>query len=147
MPIGFFYLCSLGLPINNFHLAFWKKALIQYIHFISRCPVRERAASLLSTDGVSEAVGNGGFPSVEHLAMDTGLRFRMPTQQKKNADVLLQEMFEDELEEDDIGPKDLDDLDELEESEELINERSGRRKLTFLTVDANWRAFPVAPVM
>ena len=68
--------------------------------------------------------------------MDTGLRFRMPKQQKKNADVLLQEMFEDELEEDDIGPKDLDDLDELEDSEELINERSGR-KLTFLNVDAN----------
>ena len=45
-------------------------------------------------------------------------------------------MFEDELEEDDIGPKDLDDLDELEESGELINERSGR-KLTFLTVDAD----------
>ena len=90
---------------------------------------------MLSTDDVSEAVGNGGFTSVEHLAMDTGLRFKMPKQQKKNADVLLQEMFEDELEEDDIGPKDLDDLDELEE-EELINERSGR-KLTFLTVDAN----------
>ena len=71
--------------------------------------------------------------------MDTGLRFKMPEQQKKNADVLLQEMFEDELEEDDIGPKDLDDLDELEESGELINERSGR-KLTFLTVDADWRA-------
>jgi len=102
---------------------------------VGMCPVRERAASLLSTDDVSEAVGNGGFTSVEHLAMDTGLRFKMPKQQKKNADVLLQEMFEDELEEDDIGPKDLDDLDELEE-EELINERSGR-KLTFLTVDAN----------
>ena len=73
---------------------------------------------------------------MEHLAMDTGLRFKMPKQQKKNADLLLQEMFEDELEEDDIGPKDLDDLDELEESDELINERCGR-KLTFLTVDAD----------
>jgi len=103
---------------------------------VGMCPVRERAASLLSTDGVSEAVGNGGFTSVEHLAMDTGLRFKMPKQQKKNADLLLQEMFEDELEEDDIGPIDLDDLDELEESDELINERCGR-KLTFLTVDAN----------
>jgi len=68
--------------------------------------------------------------------MDTGLRFKMPKQQRKNADVLLQEMFEDELGEDDIGPKDLDDLDELEDSEELITERSGR-KLTFLTVDAD----------
>lgn len=73
---------------------------------------------------------------MEHLAMDTGLRFKMPKQQRKNADVLLQEMFEDELGEDDIGPKDLDDLDELEDSEELITERSGR-KLTFLTVDAD----------
>ena len=77
--------------------------------------------------------------------MDTGLRFKMPKQQRKNADLLLQEMFEDELEEDDIGPKNLDDLDELGESDELINERSGR-KLTFLTVDADWRAFPVTPV-
>lgn len=73
---------------------------------------------------------------MENLARDTGLRFKMPKQQKKNADVLLQEMFEDELEEDDIGPKDLEDLDELEESEELIDNRS-RRKLTFLTVDAD----------
>ena len=91
---------------------------------------------MLSIDDVSEAVTNAGFTSVEHLAMDTGLRFKMPKQQRKNADVLLQEMFEDELEEDDIGPKNLDDLDELEESDELINERSGR-KLTFLTVDAD----------
>ena len=99
--------------------------------------MKERAASLLSIDDVtSEPVSNGGFTSVEHLAMDSGLRFKMPKLQKKNADVLLQEMFEDELEEDDIGPKDLDDLDELEDSEELIDARS-RRKLTFLTVDAD----------
>ena len=91
---------------------------------------------MLSSDDVSEAITNGGFTSVEHLAMDTGLRFKMPKQQRKNADVLLQEMFEDELEEDDIGPRNLDELDELEESDELINERSGR-KLTFLTVDAD----------
>lgn len=43
-------------------------------------------------------------------------------------------MFEDELEEDDLGPKDLEDLDELGESEEHIDERS-KRKLTFLTID------------
>ena len=67
--------------------------------------------------------------------MDTGLRFRMPKQQKKNADVLLQEMFEDELEEDDIGPKDLEDLDDLDESEEIGSQRD--RRLTFLTVDAD----------
>lgn len=81
-------------------------------------------------------MSNAGFTAVEHLAMDTGLRFKMPKQQRKNADLLLQEMFEDELEEEDIGPKNLDDLDELGESDELINERSGR-KLTFLTVDAD----------
>lgn len=73
---------------------------------------------------------------MEHLAIDTGLRFRMPKQQKKNADVLLEEMFEDELEEDDIGPKDLEDLDELEDSEDNLDERP-KRKLTFLTVDAD----------
>ena len=59
----------------------------------------------------------------------------MPKQQKKNADVLLQEMFEDELEEDDIGPKDLEDLDDLDESEEIGSQRD--RRLTFLTVDAD----------
>ena len=59
--------------------------------------------------------------------MDTGLRFKMPKQQLKNADVLLQEMFADELEEDDIGPRNLDDFDEREESEDL-------RQLTFSTI-------------
>ena len=100
--------------------------------------MRERAASLLSIDDSDEAIKirqSNGFTSVEHLALDSGLRFKMPSQQKKNADVLLQEMFEDELEEDDIGPKDLEDLDELDETEELTEERS-RRKLTFHTVDA-----------
>ena len=100
--------------------------------------MRDRAASLLSMDDSEEPIKerrSNGFTSVEHLALDTGLRFKMPTQQKKNADILLQEMFEDELEEDDIGPKDLEDLDELGESGELLEGRS-RRKLTFLTVDA-----------
>ena len=73
---------------------------------------------------------------MEMLAMDTGLRFRMPKQQRKNADVLLQEMFEDELGEDDIGPKDLEDLDDLDESENLGCEPS-RRKVTFLNVDSD----------
>ena len=108
------------------------------LHFNSRCPVKERAASLLSTDDGNEAITDqqsNGFTSVEHLALDTGLRFKMPSQQKKNADVLLQEMFEDELEEDDIGPKDLEDLDELDESDEILEGHS-RRRLTFHTVDA-----------
>ncbi|CAH3122380.1 unnamed protein product [Porites lobata] len=78
---------------------------------------------------------SNGFTSVEHLALDTGLRFKMPSQQKKNADLLLQEMFEDELEEDDIGPKDVEDLDELDESEDIIEAQS-KRRLTFHTVDA-----------
>ena len=100
--------------------------------------MRERAASLLSTDDSNEPIKNqqsNGFTSVEHLALDTGLRFKMPSQQKKNADVLLQEMFEDELEEDDIGPKDVEDLDELDESDEILEAHTTRR-LTFLTVDA-----------
>jgi len=105
---------------------------------VGMCPVKERAASLLSIDDSDEAIKtrqSNGFTSVEQLALDSGLRFKMPSQQKKNADVLLQEMFEDELEEDDIGPKDLEDLDELDETEELTEERP-RRKLTFHTVDA-----------
>ena len=100
--------------------------------------MKDRAASLLSLDDTNEVIkdqGRNGFTLVEHLALDTGLRFKMPSQQKKNADLLLQEMFEDELEEDDIGPKDLEDLDELDESEDIIEAQS-KRKLTFHTVDA-----------
>ena len=100
--------------------------------------MKDRAASLLSLDDTKEVIkdqGSNGFTSVEHLALDTGLRFKMPSQQKKNADLLLQEMFADELEEDDIGPKDLEDLDELDESEDIIEAQSNRR-LTFHTVDA-----------
>lgn len=73
---------------------------------------------------------------MEMLAMDTGLRFRMPKQQRKNADVLLREMFEDELEENDIGPRDLEDLDDLDDSVDLVSGRS-RRKITFLNVDTD----------
>ena len=92
----------------------------------------------LSREDTSEIIrdqGSNGFTSVEHLALVTGLRFKMPSQQKKNADLLLQEMFAHELEEDDIGPKDLEDLDELDESEDIIEAQSNRR-LTFHTVDA-----------
>ena len=93
---------------------------------------------LLSREDTSEIIrdqGSNGFSSVEHLALDTGLRFKMPSQQKKNADLLLQEMFADELEEDDIGPEDVEDLDELGESED-IREAQSNRRLTFHTVDA-----------
>ena len=100
--------------------------------------MKDRAASILSLDDTDEVIkdqGSNRFTSVEHLALDTGLRFKMPSQQKKNADLLLQEMFEDELEEDDIGPKDVEDLDELDESEDIIEAQS-KRRLTFQTVDA-----------
>ncbi|XP_027052573.1 two pore calcium channel protein 1-like [Pocillopora damicornis] len=103
---------------------------------VGMCPIKERAASLLSIDEITESVGSGGFASVEMLAMDTGLRFKMPKQQRKNADVLLQEMFEDELEENDIGPRDLEDLDDLDDSVDLVSGRS-RRKITFLNVDTD----------
>ena len=100
--------------------------------------MKDRAASILSLDDTDEVIkdqGSSGLTLVEHLALDTGLRFKMPSQQKKNADLLLQEMFEDELEEDDIGPKDVEDLDELDESEDIIEAQS-KRRLTFHTVDA-----------
>ena len=100
--------------------------------------MKDRAASILSLDDTDEVIkdqGSNGFTLVEHLALDTGLRFKMPSQQKKNADLLLQEMFEDELEEDDIGPKDVEDLDELDESEDIIEAQS-KSRLTFHTVDA-----------
>ena len=100
--------------------------------------MKDRAASILSLDDTDEVIkdqGSSGLTLVEHLALDTGLRFKMPSQQKKNADLLLQEMFADELEEDDIGPTDLEDLDELDESEDIIEAQSHRR-LTFHTVDA-----------
>ena len=100
--------------------------------------MEDGAASLVSHDDIEEVIedqGSNGSTSVELLALVTGLRFKMPSQQKKNADLLLQEMFADELEEDDIGPKDLEDLDELDESEDIIEAQSNRR-LTFHTVDA-----------
>ena len=100
--------------------------------------MEDEAASLVSHDDIEEVIedqGSNGSTSVELLALVTGLRFKMPSQQKKNADLLLQEMFADELEEDDIGPKDLEDLDELDESEDIIEAQSNRR-LTFHTVDA-----------
>ena len=87
--------------------------------------MKDRAASLVSHDDTEEVIKD----------QDTGLRFKMPSQQKKNANLLLQEMFADELEEDDIGPKDLEDLDELDESED-IREAQSKRRLTFHTVDA-----------
>ena len=66
--------------------------------------MEDGAASLVSHDDIEEVIedqGSNGFTSVELLALVTGLRFKMPSQQKKNADLLLQEMFADELEEDD----------------------------------------------
>ena len=96
------------------------------------------ATSLVSVDDTNEVIkdqGSNGLTSVQHLALDTGLRFKMPSQQKKNADLLLQEMFADELEEDDVGPEDVEDLDELGESED-IREAQSNRRLTFHTVDA-----------
>ena len=69
--------------------------------------MEDGAASLVSHDDIEEVIedqGSNGFTSVELLAQVTGIRFKMPSQQKKNADLLLQEMFADELEKDDIGP-------------------------------------------
>jgi signal recognition particle GTPase len=72
--------------------------------------------------------------SLEESAFDSGLRFCLPKQQKKNAETLLQQMFESELMEDDLGPKgveDLDDLDDIAEEQELRREK----RLEFETVD------------
>ncbi|XP_015770285.1 PREDICTED: two pore calcium channel protein 1-like [Acropora digitifera] len=105
---------------------------------VGMCPVKERAASILNMDGEnSETIKDqqrSSYTTVEQLALETGLRFKMPSQQKKNADLILQEMFEDELEEDDVGPKDIEDLDDLDESEELMKYRP-KRKLIFQIVD------------
>lgn len=102
--------------------------------------MKERAASILNMDDENSETINGqqrsGYTTVEQLALETGLRFKMPSQQKKNADLILQEMFEDELEEDDVGPKDIEDLDDLDESEELMKYRP-KRKLTFQTIDGD----------
>ena len=87
--------------------------------------MNDRAALLVSHDDTEEDQGSNGLTSVEHLALVSGVRFKMPSRQKKNADLLLQEMFADKLEEDDIGPEDLEDLDE-----------QSNRRPTFHTVDA-----------
>ena len=59
------------------------------------------------------------FTSVQNLSLHHGLRFRLPKQQSKNAETLLQQMFEGELGEDDVGPSDMDDLDDLFDQEEV----------------------------
>ncbi|XP_048585787.1 two pore calcium channel protein 1 isoform X3 [Nematostella vectensis] len=71
--------------------------------------------------------------TVESLAFKSGLRFRLPKQQKKNAETFLQQMFEGELEENDFGPRtdDLDDLDDLEDEQEARREI----RLKFSSID------------
>ena len=118
---------------------------------MTRSPVTDRSAEGIITAantnephqadeiGVDNPVANGNsvnkrpFSAVQHLSLDHGLRFRLPKQQSKNSETLLQQMFEGELGEDDVGPSDVEDLDELFEQEE--NMPRANRKLTFMGMD------------
>ena len=65
---------------------------------------------------------------------ETGLSFRLRKRHVKNAEMLLQQMFEDELDEKDLGPEFNDD-EELEEAVANAELESVPRKLTLQTVD------------
>ena len=67
---------------------------IRHNYYISRCPEEgEQGASPPSISDVSEADGYGRFTSREHLAKETGVKFKMPKKQRKNTDLLMQKMF------------------------------------------------------
>lgn len=71
----------------------------------------------------------------------SGITFRLRKTRTKKAELLLQQMFEDELDEGDLGPsledddEDLDDVMERQEDEERPNEIVTKRKMTLDTVD------------
>ena len=71
---------------------------------------------------------------VGDYAKTSGLTFSLREQKTKNAELLLQQMFEDELDEEDIGPE----FDLVEDNlEEIVNlnEVLITRKLTIENID------------
>ena len=74
--------------------------------------------------------------AVNEYMTQSGVTFKLRKTRTKNAELLLQQMFEDELDEKDLGPELADDDEELEEV--MANNESlpiPGRKLTLQTID------------
>lgn len=72
--------------------------------------------------------------SIQNYVSKAQVSYKLKKRKTKNAEEILQQMFEDELNEDDLGP-DLKDFDELNDAiEQEMEERP--RALTIHNIDA-----------
>lgn len=73
--------------------------------------------------------------AIDEYMSDTGVTFKLRKNRTKNAELLLQQMFEDELDEKELGAEFDDNEEELEELVENEERIASPRKLTLQTVD------------
>lgn len=76
--------------------------------------------------------------AINEYMSETGITFKLRKTRTKNAELLLQQMFEDELDEKDLGPELMDDDEELNEVVENNELLPLPRKLTLQTIDLVW---------
>ena len=76
--------------------------------------------------------------SINEYMTQSGIKFRLRKTRTKKAELLLQQMFEDELDEKDLGPDLLDDENDLDDVIEKQDEEEADvrapRKLTLNTI-------------
>lgn len=103
------------------------------LRFYLRTPITERSRTGTTTLNLEE-IGNGtlhetqGQVTVQKYAMNEARRYRLIENQIKTAENLLQQMFEDELGFEDMGPQTLIEIDDLEPFEVDL------KKVTFDTI-------------
>ena len=76
--------------------------------------------------------------SINEYMTQSGVTFKLRKTRTKKAELLLQQMFEDELDDEDLGPSladDQDDLDDVMDRQEDEQIENIPRKLTLKTVD------------
>ena len=76
--------------------------------------------------------------SINEYMTQSGVTFKLRKTRTKKAELLLQQMFEDELDDEDLGPSladDQDDLDDVMDRQEDEQIENIPRKLTLNTVD------------
>lgn len=73
--------------------------------------------------------------AVNEFMTQSGVSFKLRKTRTKNAELLLQQMFEDELDEKDLGPELLCDDEELDQVVENNTDITLPRKLTLNTID------------
>ena len=71
--------------------------------------------------------------SITNYVSKTRVSYKLKKRKTKNAEEILQQMFEDELNEDDLGPN-LKDMDQLNDAIEFEHENKNR-SLTLNNVD------------